>query len=173
MIDRRRSVDLGFALGLLSALSLVAAAYMIFFYAPTDSVQGDVQRIFYVHLGAVAGAYASFALVLLAGGFYLIADTRAPGSRFFNPGRALIADRLARTGAQVGLVFTTLVLVVGSLWAKPIWGTYWTWDPRLTATLVLWLTYGAYLMVRRMAISPRQAARLSAVVGVLGFFDVP
>ena len=80
---------------------------------------------------------------------------------------------LARSSALVGLVFTTVTLVMGMLWAKPIWGTFWTWDARLTSTLVLWIIYAGYLLVRRLAAPGRQAARFAAVVGIFGFIDVP
>jgi heme exporter protein C len=85
----------------------------------------------------------------------------------------ITADRLARAGALVGVVFTTVTLVMGMIWAKPIWGTFWTWDARLTSTLVLWIIYAGYLMVRRLAEPGRQAARFAAVVGIFGFIDVP
>jgi len=84
-----------------------------------------------------------------------------------------VADRFARAGALVGLVFTTVTLVMGMLWAKPIWGTFWTWDARLTSTLVLWMIYAGYLLVRRLSDPGRQSARLAAVVGIFGFIDVP
>src|SRR6266568_4263803 len=116
-------------------LMLVAAA-AIFLYAPTDALQGPVQRIFYLHVSAAIAAYGCFAVV-------------------------------------VGGVFTTVTLVMGMLWAKPIWNTFWTWDARLTSTLVLWIIYAGYLLVRRMAAPGRQAARFAAVVGIFGFIDVP
>jgi heme exporter protein C len=141
------------------ALMLVAGA-AIFLYAPTDALQGNVQRIFYLHVSAAIAAYGSFAVVLVGGLIYL-----RNGS--------LVADRFARAGALVGLVFTTVTLVMGMLWAKPIWGTYWTWDARLTSTLVLWIIYAGYLLVRRLAEPGRQAARFAAVVGIFGFIDVP
>ena len=141
------------------ALMLVAAGF-IFPYAPTDALQGDVQRIFYLHVSSAIAAYGCFAVVLLGGIVYLWKDS-------------LAADRLARAGAVVGVVFTTVTLVMGMLWAKPIWGTYWTWDARLTSTLVLWIIYAGYLMVRRLAEPGRQAARFAAVVGIFGFIDVP
>ena len=141
------------------ALMLVAAGF-IFLYAPTDALQGDVQRIFYLHVSSAIAAYGCFAVVLLGGIVYLWKDS-------------LAADRLARAGAVVGVVFTTVTLVMGMLWAKPIWGTYWTWDARLTSTLVLWIIYAGYLMVRRLAEPGRQAARFAAVVGIFGFIDVP
>ena len=141
------------------ALMLLAAG-SIFFYAPTDALQGPVQRIFYLHVSSAIAAYGCFAVVLLGGAVYL-------------RNQSLAADRLARAGAVVGLVFTTVTLVMGMIWAKPIWGTFWTWDARLTSTLVLWIIYAGYLLVRRLAEPGRQAARFAAVVGIFGFVDVP
>ena len=141
------------------ALMLVAGA-AIFFFAPTDYLQGPVQRIFYLHVSSAIAAYGCFAVVLVGGIIYL---------RTENPA----ADRFARAGALVGLVFTTVTLVMGMLWAKPIWGTFWTWDARLTSTLVLWMIYAGYLLVRRLSDPGRQSARLAAVVGIFGFIDVP
>jgi heme exporter protein C len=139
---------------------MLAAGAAIFLYAPTDALQGPVQRIFYLHVSAAIAAYGCFAVVLVGGAIYL-----RNGS--------LVADRFARAGALVGLVFTTVTLVMGMLWAKPIWGTFWTWDARLTSTLVLWIIYAGYLLVRRLAEPGRQAARFAAVVGIFGFIDVP
>ncbi len=139
---------------------MLAAAGMIFFFAPEDALQHAVQRIFYLHVSSAIAAYGCFAVVLLGSIGYLWKDS-------------LVADRLARSGALVGLVFTTVTLVMGMLWAKPIWGTYWTWDARLTSTLVLWIIYAGYLLVRRLAAPGRQAARFAAVVGIFGFIDVP
>lgn len=143
-----------------AVLAMLAAAAMIFFYAPTDALQGAVQRIFYLHVSSAIAAYGCFAVVLVGGVLYLWKGSWA-------------ADRWARAGALVGVVFTTVTLVMGMLWAKPIWGTFWTWDARLTSTLVLWMIYAGYLLVRRMASSNSQAARLAAVVGIFGFIDVP
>jgi heme exporter protein C len=140
-------------------LMLLAAA-AIFLYAPTDALQGPVQRIFYLHVSSAIAAYGCFAVVLVGGIIYLRNES-------------LAADRFARAGAVVGVVFTTVTLVMGMLWAKPIWGTYWTWDARLTSTLVLWIIYAGYLLVRRLSEPGRQAARLAAVVGIFGFIDVP
>jgi len=139
---------------------MLAAGAAIFLYAPTDALQGPVQRIFYLHVSAAIAAYGCFGTVLVGGAIYL-----RNGS--------LVADRFARAGALVGLVFTTVTLVMGMLWAKPIWGTFWTWDARLTSTLVLWIIYAGYLLVRRLAEPGRQAARFAAVVGIFGFIDVP
>ena len=141
------------------ALMLVAAG-AIFLYAPGDALQGPVQRIFYLHVSAAIAAYGCFAVVLVGGIIYLRNESPA-------------ADRFARAGALVGVVFTTVTLVMGMLWAKPIWGSFWTWDARLTSTLVLWIIYAGYLLVRRLAEPGRQAARIAAVVGIFGFIDVP
>jgi heme exporter protein C len=143
-----------------SLVALAAAAWTIFFYAPTDALQGDVQRIFYLHLASALVAYLCFALVL--GGSVAYLARRSPRG-----------DRLARAAAPVGLLFTTVTLVMGSIWARPIWGTWWTWDARLTSTLVLWLIYAGYLLVRKLAAPGASAARLGAVVGIVGFVDVP
>ena len=139
---------------------MILAAGAIFLFAPTDALQGEVQRIFYLHVSSAIAAYGCFAVVLLGGIIYLRSGS-------------LAADRLARAGALVGLVFTTVTLVMGMLWAKPIWGTFWAWDARLTSTLVLWIIYAGYLLVRRLAEPGRQAARIAAVVGIFGFVDVP
>lgn len=142
-----------------TALMLLAGG-AIFLYAPTDALQGAVQRIFYLHVSAAIAAFASFGVVLAGGLVYLWRESAA-------------ADRLARAAALVGVVFTTVTLVMGMLWAKPTWGVYWAWDARLTSTLVLLIIYAGYLLVRRLAEPGRQAARFAAVVGIFGFIDVP
>ena len=141
------------------ALMLIAGA-AIFFYAPTDYLQGPVQRIFYLHVSSAIAAFGCFAVVLAGGVIYLRNESPA-------------ADRFARSGALVGVVFTTVTLVMGMLWAKTVWGAFWVWDARLTSTLVLWIIYAGYLLVRRLADPGRQAARFAAVVGIFGFIDVP
>jgi heme exporter protein C len=148
-------------LGAAAAVALMlGAAGMIFLFAPTDALQGPVQRIFYLHVGSAIAAYGCFAVVLAGGVAYLWKDS-------------LTGDRLARAGAVVGVIFTTVTLVMGMLWAKPIWGTFWTWDARLTSTLVLWIIYAGYLLARRLAAPGRQAARFAAIIGIFGFVDVP
>ena len=146
------------AIAAVALMPLAGAA--IFLYAPTDALQGPVQRIFYLHVSSAIAAYGCFAVVLVGGVIYLWKGS-------------LVADRFARAGALAGVVFTTVTLVMGMLWAKPIWGAFWTWDARLTSTLVLWIIYGGYLLVRRLAEPGRQAARFAAVVGIFGFIDVP
>ena len=143
-----------------AVLLMLVAAALIFVYAPEDYLQKEPQRIFYLHVSAAIAAFACFAVVLVASVVYLRTDSAS-------------ADRLARAGALVGVVLTTVTLVMGMLYAKPIWGTFWTWDARLTSTLVLWIIYAGYLMLRRLAEPGRQAARFAAVVGIFGFIDVP
>jgi heme exporter protein C len=147
-------------LAVASVLLMLVAAAMIFLYAPEDYLQKEPQRIFYLHVSAAIAAFATFAVVLGASAAYL----RNESAR---------ADRLARSAALVGVVLTTVTLVMGMLYAKPIWGTFWTWDARLTSTLVLWIIYAGYLLLRRLAEPGRQAARFAAVVGIFGFVDVP
>jgi heme exporter protein C len=139
---------------------MLLAAGAIFFYAPTDWLQGPAQRIFYLHVSSAIAAYGCFTVVLLGSAIYL-----RNGS--------LTADRFARAGALVGVLFTTVTLVMGMLWAKKVWGAYWAWDARLTSTLVMWIVYAGYLLIRRLAEPGRQAARFAAVVGILGFVNVP
>jgi heme exporter protein C len=148
------------ALPLATLVLLPLSMAAIFLYAPTERVQGPVQRIFYLHLPLAWVAYLAFFIVFLASVLYLW--KRHP--RW---------DRLAVSAAEIGVVFTTLVLITGSIWARPIWGTWWSWDARLTTTLVLWFIYVGYLMVRSYAGDEQRGARYAAVLGIVGFFDVP
>jgi heme exporter protein C len=143
-----------------AVLLMLVSGALIFFYAPEDYLQKEPQRIFYLHVSAAIAAFACFAVVLGASIAYL----RTESAR---------ADRVGRAAALVGVVLTTVTLVMGMLYAKPIWGTFWTWDARLTSTLVLWIVYAGYLLLRRLADPGRQVARLAAVVGIFGFVDVP
>jgi heme exporter protein C len=161
-----RTVPLGggrvplLAFDCLTALAMLAALYAIFVLSPAERVQGEVFRIFYVHLPLALLAYAAFLVVFVASIAHLW--RRSP-----------TADRVARAAAEVGVVFTSLVLVTGSLWGRPVWGVWWTWDARLTTTLVLWFVYVGYLMVRSAIAEPERAARIAAVIGIVGFVDVP
>lgn len=146
-------------IGVTLAAGAVALA-MIAFYAPTDRVQGVVQRIFYFHVPLAWVAYLAFFVVLVASVVYLWK-------------RDLRWDAVARASVEIGVVFTTLVLVTGSLWGKPIWNTWWTWDARLTSTLVLWFIYVAYMMLRAYTPDLERAARYGAILGIGGFIDIP
>lgn len=139
-------------------LSLV----LIFFVAreASDTMGGHLQRIFYFHVSAAWIAYLAFALVFIASIAYLRTNSRR-------------WDLLAHAGAEIGVVFCTLVLVTGPIWARPVWGTWWQWDARLTSTLVLWLTYVGYLFLRSLATDAGRTGRIAAVVGIVGFLNVP
>jgi heme exporter protein C len=148
--------------GLLVATLVVGllALYLAFVYAPKEATMGHVQRIFYFHVGAAWTAFFAFFVVFLGGATYL----RTQDRRW---------DALALSSAEIGVVFTTIALATGSIWAKPAWGAWWTWDPRLTTTTVLWLIYVSYLILRSTIDEPGQRARFAAVVGIVGFVDVP
>jgi len=148
------------ALQVSTGLVMLAAIYMVFIYVPSDRVQGIAQRIFYIHVPIAFLTYVSFGVVGLASAAFL-----------WRGGREW--DRLAQASAEVGMVFCTLVLTTGPIWAKPIWGAWWTWDARLTTTLILWLIYAAYLMVRSTAGTGEQGARYAAILGIIGVVDIP
>jgi len=166
--NRRRTFFLVFALTL-----MVVDMYLIFVWAPTESVMGHVQRIFYIHVPMAWTAFLAFFLVFLASILYLpVRKAPAWTRKWLLWERNSIWDIVASSAAEIGLVFTTLVLITGPIWAKPIWGIWWTWDARLTTTLVLWLIYVAYLMLRAYSSNRAQAGVYSAVLGIIGFIDV-
>jgi len=148
-------------LGLASVALILAALYAALVVAPTEAVMGDVQRIFYFHMPSAWVALGpSFTVVFICSIMYLAK-------------RDLRFDRIAGASAEIGVMFTTITLLTGPLWARPIWGAYWTWDPRLTTTLVLWFIYVAYLMLRSSTPEGHKRARLAAVFGIVGWIDVP
>jgi heme exporter protein C len=147
-------------LGVLAVFLITGALFMVFAYVPTEAQQGIVQRIFYFHVSCAWVAFAAFGLVAIAGCFYLWFGQK-------------IWDDLACAAAETGMLFCSLVLITGSLWARPIWGAWWTWDSRLTTTLILWLLYAAYLILRVMADELPQVGRLAAVVGIVAAADIP
>jgi len=139
--------------------AMLAALYLVFVAVPTDEFQGPVQRIFYVHMAMWLNTFTAFAMVGVASLLYLWRRT----PRW---------DRFGRAAAELGLLFCSLGLATGAIWAKPIWGTWWTWDPRLTLTLILWMIYAAYLLLRNLAAEAQQGATLAAVLGVSGVVDL-
>ncbi len=143
-----------------SILLMLVALYMVFIYVPTDVETGIIQRIFYFHVPLAWIAFLAFLVVFIASILYLWKRNNK-------------WDFVASSSAEVGLVFTTLVLITGSIWAKPMWGVWWTWDSRLTSSLVLWLIYLAYFIVRSYVSEDQRRARFAAVVGIIGFIDVP
>ncbi|MGH8013185.1 MAG: cytochrome c biogenesis protein CcsA [Candidatus Binataceae bacterium] len=147
-------------LGAITFGLMIAALFMVFVYVPTEAQEGIIQRIFYFHVPCAWVAFAAFGLVAICGVFYLWLGQQ-------------VWDDLAYAAAEAGMVFCTLVLITGSIWAKPIWGTWWTWDSRLTTTLILWLLYGGYLLLRATADDTPQVARFAAVIGIVAAADVP
>lgn len=133
---------------------------MVFFWVPTDSFQGVSQRLFYVHVPSAWVAYLAFGVVLLGSIAYL----RTSDQRW---------DWVAYSSARAGVLFTSLTLITGAMWGKPVWGAFWVWDPRLTLTLVLLLIYLGYLAFRGSAGDSTRGARIGAVIGIAGFFVVP
>ena len=153
-------------LWLLTTLAVLANGLRVaLFVVPPDAAQGDLQRIFYYHFAAWIGTSLFFALNLLGSITYLALRNRRPA-------RALQADSLAAASAEIGVVFCTVGLVTGSLWGRAAWGIWWTWDERLTSTLILWLIYLAYLLLRSFAEGPTKRT-LAAVMAIFGYLDVP
>ena len=148
------------ALAAITGVMMLVDLYLIFMVAPTDSVLGHVQRVFYFHVPIAVMSFLAFFVVFIGSLMYLIKRTPK-------------WDAIAHASAEVGVVFVTLALITGIIWARPIWNTWWTWEPRLTTTLILWLIYVAYLMVRSYAPSQSKGAIYAAVVGIIGFIDVP
>jgi heme exporter protein C len=147
-------------LGVVAFLAVLVGLYLAFVYAPADALQGDVQRIMYIHVPTAWVAFFAFFVVFVSSLVYLW--KRLPE-----------ADRLAYASAEVGVLFTALTLIDGSIWGKPTWGIWWTWDARLTTTAILFVMYIGYLMLRSFVEEPDRRARLAALVGIVGFIDVP
>jgi heme exporter protein C len=143
-----------------TALSILLALYMVFVYVQTERVMGIVQRIFYFHLSSAWVGFLAFFVAFATGLGYLLR-------------RGLQWDRLGVSSIEIGLLFATIALVTGSIWARPTWNTWWTWDPRLTTTLVMWLYYVAVLLLRSMVESEELRARFGAILSIVGFVNVP
>lgn len=143
------------------AVIAVAATYIrAIYFTPLEAIQGPAQKIYYVHPTSAWVAFLAFGIVALASiGYLWLKDLKL--------------DRVAESAAEVGVVFTSVTLVTGSLWGKPIWGTWWTWDARLTLTLFLWFIYAGYIVLRGAILEPETRARYSAVLGILGALLIP
>jgi heme exporter protein C len=148
------------ALGWLAAAGIVAGLVLGFGVAPREATQGNVQRIMYLHVPSVLVAYLAFGVVLVASVAYLWSRREA-------------ADRVAHASAEAGVVFTAVTIASGSIWGKPTWGTWWTWDARLTSVAILFVMYLGYLLLRGMIEDPERAARYSAVLGIVAALDIP
>ena len=144
----------------LTCLLMIAALAMVFLYVPNEQIQGVPQRIFYFHLPAAWNTFLGFFVVAGASASYLWQGDRA-------------SDLLAQAAAEIGMVFCTVVIITGALWARPIWGVWWTWDPRLTMVVILWTIYAAYILLRVLAGDNELIARYAAVLGIVGVLDIP
>ena len=147
-------------IGIAALALLLVGSFVGLFVVPADSMQGDIQRLMYVHVPAAWLAFLSFFVVFLMSVLYLIH-------------RDLRCDRVAQSSAEIGVVFTVLTLALGSMWGKPTWGVWWTWDPRLTTTAIMLAIYVGYLAIRSFAEDPDKRARWAAIVGIIGFANVP
>jgi len=147
-------------LDIVTVVMLLIATYMVFFYAPQEAVMGDVQRVFYFHVAAGWVGMLSFIGAAVAGIVYLIKKDRQ-------------WDIVGLAAVEIGIVFLFINVVTGSIWARPIWNTWWTWDPRLTTATVMLLIYLAYLMLRQGIEDPDRRARFGAVYAIIGSLSVP
>ena len=147
-------------LGWLAAIGLIAGLAAGFGYAPREAIQGNVQRIMYLHVPSVLTSYLAFGLVLIGSIAYLA--TRRAGW-----------DRLAGAAGELGVLFTGLTIVTGSIWGKPTWGTWWTWDPRLTSELVLLFLYFGFIALANAFEDPRRGDRAAALLGIIGLVNLP
>jgi heme exporter protein C len=147
-------------LDVVTVVMLLIATYMVFFYAPQEAVMGDVQRVFYFHVAAGWVGMLSFIGAAVAGIVYLIKKDHQ-------------WDIVGLAAVEIGIVFLFINVVTGSIWARPIWNTWWTWDPRLTTATVMLLIYLAYLMLRQGIEDPDRRARFGAVYAIIGSLSVP
>ena len=146
--------------GAITSIVIAVGLYWGLVHAPPDAFQGDVQRIMYLHLPSILTAYLSFFLVFVGSSLYLWKREKRD-------------DNLAYSAAEIGVLFTALTIVEGSIWGKPTWGVWWTWDARLTLTAILLLVFVGYLMLRSLIEDESRAATSAAVLGIIGFFDIP
>lgn len=143
---------------LLFTIGFIFCQYLIYMYAPIEQTMGLAQKIFYYHLPVAWWTFVAFFVNFVCSILYL----KTKRSKY---------DHIATASAEIGLLFATLALITGSIWGKNSWNVWWTWDPRLTTTLILWFIYAAYLSIRTMP-SPK-APSIAAVIGIIGFADVP
>ncbi len=147
-------------LDVLAALGLISALVLVFFFTPVEQTMGMVQKVFYFHVASTWTGMLGFLLAMVASVAYLRTKN-------------LAWDSAAVAGTEIGMVFVLIGIVTGSIWAKPIWNTWWTWDPRLTTTFIMELIYAAYFILRANLTDSRQRARLAAIYGIAGFTTVP
>lgn len=148
------------SLGWISLAGFLGLGVLIFGFTPDDRLMGFSQKIMYLHLPSIWAAYLSFFIVFYCSIAYLW--KRTPGF-----------DRVARAAAEIGVVFCGLAILTGAIWGRPTWGTYWVWDARLTTTLLLFMIYAGYVVLRAFSDPGEQQARMAAVIGIVGFLDIP
>jgi heme exporter protein C len=147
-------------LDVVTIILLVVATGLVFLYAPEEAVMGKVQKVFYFHVASNWVGMLGFLVAAICGGFYLRTADRK-------------WDIASLAGVEIGMVFAFIGIVTGSIWARPIWNTWWTWDPRLTTTTIMLLIYSAYLMLRSGIEDPDRRARFGAIYAIVGFLSVP
>lgn len=147
-------------LDIVTLVTLLGATAMVFFYAPIERVMGAVQKVFYFHVAAGWVGMLSFLFAAIAGVLYLVKKTK-------------IWDLVGVAAIEIGIIFILINIVTGSIWARPIWNTWWTWDPRLTTATIMELVYIAYLMLRQGIDDPERRSRFGAVYAIIGFLSVP
>ena len=147
-------------LEIIAPLTLFAYSLWVFVFAPTETEQGFVQKIMYIHVPSVIVTYLAFFVTFAFGIAYLWK-------------RLLVFDRIAKVSAEIGLIFCAMVLLSGAIWGRPTWGTYWVWDARLTTTLLLFLIFLGYFLLRLSVQDREKEARFASVLGIIGFLDIP
>ena len=145
---------------LVTALAMFAAFGLISVYAPQEKSMGVIQKIFYLHVPLAWVTILAFLVIFVCSILFLA------------KGR-IIYDNIARSSAKIGFIFNSLMLISGSIWAKAVWGVWWTWDPRLTTSLILWFIYICYLLIRNSNFEEERGAKFAAVIGIIGFADIP
>lgn len=143
-----------------AAVAMITSLYLVFLYAPTERTMGVIQRIFYFHLSSAWVGFLAFFGAFMAGISYLLR-------------RQWLSDVTGVASVEIGIVFSTIAIVTGSIWARPVWNTWWTWDPRLTTTLVMWMYYVSSLLLRQMVEGEERPARFTALLSIIGFVNVP
>ena len=147
-------------LEIIAPLTLLACGLWVFVFAPTETEQGFVQKIMYIHVPSVIVTYLAFFVTFAFGIAYLWK-------------RLLVFDRIAKVSAEIGLIFCAMVLLSGAIWGRPTWGTFWVWDARLTTTLLLFLIFLGYFLLRLSVQDREKEARFASVLGIIGFLDIP
>ncbi|TVM19925.1 cytochrome C biogenesis protein CcmC [Oceanidesulfovibrio indonesiensis] len=153
-------MNIRFLLALAAGVAVFGSQLLVWLYAPVEMTLGPIQKIFYLHLPCAWWALMSFFVVFVASIAYLLK-------------RNFFWDRLAGAAAELGVLLALLALATGSIWGRVSWNVWWTWDPRLTTTLVMWFIYAGYLLIRSLSMQPGRRAVVSAVLGIVAFLDVP